>query len=166
MAAVGLLATFLESFFYQSFRLIGSEMASESLVPSDHERWQHAGGEKWDCHFVWKNGHKVKDLVEGIVQLVDAVHMKDHMPEDLHVTLSALFRYRNKMFHCGLEWPLTERKRFEQELSRWPEDWFLRATAGDAPWVFYMSASFIAHCLDRTERIIEGIGRFRKERLR
>ena len=166
MAAVGLLAPFLESFFFQSFRLIGHDMMSKSSVPSDHERWQHAIVDQWDCHFVWKNGRRSRSLVEGIMQLVDAAHMKDHMPHDLHSTISALFTYRNKMFHCGLEWPLTERNRFEQKLSQWPEDWFLRATSGDAPWVFYMSASFIAHCLDRTGQIIEGIGRFRKERLR
>ena len=166
MAAVGLLAPFLESFFYQSFRLVGREMMIKSLVPSDHERWQHAGGDKWDCHFVWENGRRVRSLVEGILQLVDAVDMNAHMPEDLQVTLAALFTYRNKMFHCGLEWPLKERKRFEQELSQWPDAWFSRATSSDGPWVFYMSAGFVTHCLDRTEQIIEGIGRFRKERLR
>ena len=166
MAAVGLLSPFLESFFFQSFRLIGREMMSESSVPSDHERWQHAAGDQWDCHFVWKNGRRIRSLVDGIIQLVDAVRMKNHMPDDLQRTLSALFAYRNKMFHCGLEWPLTERKRFEQELSRWPEDWFSIATSGDDPWVFYMSAAFVAHCLDRAEQIIAGIGRFRKARLR
>ena len=168
MAAVGLIVPFVESFFFQSFRAIGREMMDESSAPNDHERWQRAAEDQWDCRFLWKNGRRIKNIVEGIIQLVDALDMKEHMPDDLQLTLSALFAYRNKMFHCGFEWPLKERKRFEQGLSRsrWPEEWFSKAVRGDQPWVFYMSPTFVAHCLDRTEQIIEGIGRFRKERIR
>ena len=166
MAAVGLIVPLLESFFFQSFSGIGREMMSESSVPNDHERWQRSAEGRWDCHFVWENGRRIKNVVEGIMQLVVALDMKEHMPVDLQPTLSALFAYRNKMFHWGFEWPMKERKHFEQELSRWPEDWFSTAISGNDPWIFYMSASFVAHCLDRTEQIIEGIGRFRKERLR
>jgi len=61
---------------------------------------------------------------------------------------------------------MKERKRFEKKLLQWPKDWFSKVTSGDDPWVFYMSPTFVVHCLDRTERIIEGMGRFRKERLR
>lgn len=163
MAAVGLIAPFVESIFFLSFRSIQREMAKRSLRLNEHERWQRSTDDRWDCHYVWKNGRRQRDLVEGIVQLVDAVAMKALMPGDLEHTLSALFAYRNKMFHFGFEWPLEERRRFDRQLSRWPEDWFSKATSGGAPWVFYMSPTFVAHCLGRTEQIISGIGRFCKE---
>ena len=102
------------------------------------------------------------------MQLIDAVEMTNYMPDDLRVTLSALFAYRNKMFHGGFEWPLEERQRFARQLSRsgWPEDWFSTAMSGGKPWIFYMSPIFVTHCLDRMEQVIEGIGKFYKERFR
>ena len=163
MAAVGLIAPFVESIFYQAFQGISKMMDGLSL-PNDHERWHRPTEDQWNCHYVWKNGRRRTSLVEGILQLVDAIDMKAQMPGDLRLMLSALFEYRNKMFHCGFEWPLEERQRFDSQLSRWPRDWFLKATSGDDPWVFYMSPTFVEHCLDRTEDIITGIGKFCKER--
>ena len=162
MAAVGLIAPFVESIFVQSFRSIQREMSERSLRLNEHERWQLSVDDQWNCRYVWRNGRQ-RALVEGIVQLVDAIDMIALMPNDLQLTLSALFAYRNKMFHCGFEWPLEERRSFDGQLSGWPDDWFSKATSGDAPWVFYMSPTFVAHCLDRTEQIISGIGRFCKE---
>ena len=165
MAAVGLIAPFVESVFFQSFRGIQREMSKRSVC-LNHERWQQSADDQWNCHNVWKNGRRRTDLVNGIVQLVDAVGMKTFMPEDFQPILSALFQYRNKMFHYGLEWPLDERERFDDQLSKWPNDWFLKATSDGAPWVFYMSPNFVTHCLDRMEQIISGIERFCKERFR
>ena len=165
MAAVGLVAPFVESIFHQSFRNIEREMNGGSSLPNDHERWQRPAEDQWDCHYVWKRGRRSANLAEGILQLVDAVGTARHMPNDLNRTLSALFEYRNKMFHCGFEWPMEERQRFCKRLSEWPEDWFSMATLGGEPWVFYMSPTLVAHCLDGTEKIIGGIGRFCKERL-
>ena len=164
MASVGLISPFVESIFYQSFRSIEREMTKKVPLPSDHERWIRPAEDQWDCHYVWENGRRRANLVKGIMQLAHAVDLTGYLPDDLGLTLSALFEYRNKMFHCGFEWPLEERLRFDQRLSGWPKDWFVKATSGDAPWVFYMSPIFVAHCLDRTEEIIAGIGKFCKKR--
>ena len=49
-----------------------------------------------------KDGSKTKkDLVAGILQLCDATGLVKKLPSDLEVTLSALFIYRNRMFHDG-----------------------------------------------------------------
>ena len=57
------------------------------------------------------------------------------MPGDLEATLAVLFAYRNKMLHLGFEWPSRELERFEEQLesSRWPTDWFSKATSDDRP---------------------------------
>lgn len=101
-------------------------------------------------------------LAENIARLVDKVGMTRYMPKDINPMLSALFEYRNKMFHCGFEWPVKDRQRFEDRLnnSGWPSNWFSKATSGEEPWMFYMSPKFVELCLDRTEQIIEGIKRF------
>lgn len=162
MAAVGMIAPFVESVFYQAFQNIGRELTKDGSPPSDHARWKQAVEDQWDCHFVWTGGHRRKDLVKGIMQLVDAIDMTEYMPKDLERILSALFAYRHKMFHCGFEWPLEERLRFNKRLneSGWPSDWFSKATSDEEPRVFYMSPVFIEHCLVRAEQIITGIGGF------
>ena len=45
------------------------------------------------------------DLVKHILKVVDQTGMVHYLPDDLPVTLEALFRYRNKLFHWGFEWP-------------------------------------------------------------
>ena len=107
-----------------------------------------------------------RDLVRNIVKRVQEVCMKEYLPADLEPTLSALFAYRNKMFHGGFEWSLKELKWFERLLdkNRWPSDWFSRATLDDEPWMFYMTPIFVDHCLDMAEGVIRGIEQFGLER--
>ena len=52
MAAVGMLAPFLESIFYQSFFGIKNNFFSDNKHPNDHSRWEKAAIDTWDCHFV------------------------------------------------------------------------------------------------------------------
>ena len=100
-----------------------------------------------------------RNLVRNIVKGVEAMGMKEYLPADLEPTLSALFAYRNKMFHGGFEWSSEELKRFERLLdeNRWPPDWFSRATSDDEPWMFYMTSDFVDHCLEMAEEVIGGI---------
>ena len=134
MAAVGMIAPFIESFFRAYFRSIGKDLPKRNLV-----------------------GNTVKRIKE--------VGMEEYMPTDLKPTLSALFAYRNKMFHGGFEWSSEELKRFEKQLreNRWPPDWFSWATwsswatSDDEPWMCYLTPVFISHCLSMAEGVIRGI---------
>ncbi len=162
MAAVGMLAPFLESIFYQSFFGIKNNFFSDNNHPNDHSRWEKATIDTWDCHFVWDKNHRRKDLVEGILQLSNAVGLKDFLPNDLNILLKVLFSYRNKMFHFGFEWPPEERKRFWNRIKNdnWPSGWLDAATSGGEPWIIYLSDDFILHCVESIEEIINGISRF------
>ena len=135
MAAVGMIAPLIESAFRAVFCAIGNE-----LPPGN--------------------------LVRNIVKRVDEVGMKQYLPPDLEPMLSALFTYRNRMFHGGFEWPSEELKEFERLLGekRWPTDWFSGATSDDEPWMFYMTSSFVDHCLEMAEQAIRGIVQFGLER--
>lgn len=126
MAAVGMIAPFIESIFRRAFPRI------------------------WD---------RKKTYRKRIMRLVDEVK---YLPDDLEPTLSALFAYRNAMFHAGFEWPREELEEFEMKLNKsgWPSDWFLRAMSNDKPWMFYMSPKFIEHCLGIVEEVIRGIEEF------
>ena len=105
-------------------------------------------------------------LVENIAKRVEEVGMKKHLPKGLKPTLSALFAYRNKMFHGGFEWSSEEIKKFERQLDKscWPSDWFSKATTDNEPWMFYMSPGFVDQCLDMAEQVIKGIRKFGIER--
>ena len=131
MAAVGMIAPLIESVFRAAFRSLGKDLP------------------QWN-------------LVNNIVKRAEEVGMKAYLPADLEPTLSALFTYRNKMFHGGFEWSPEELQRFERRLdeNRWRPDWFSRATVDGEPWMFYMTSSFVDHCLEMAEQVIKGITQF------
>jgi len=76
--------------------------------------------------------------------------------------LSALFSYRNKIFHHGLEWPLEERVKFLKTASSkgWTEDWFAQSTSIGEPWIIYLSDVFIRICLVIFEESRVAVGAF------
>ncbi len=162
MAAVGMLAPFLESIFHQSFFGIKDNFFSKNNHPNTHSRWEKDILETWDCHFVWDKNHRGKDLVRGIIQLSDATGLRAFLPQDITILLTVLFSYRNKMFHCGFEWPIEERNRFWNRIKEenWPVSWLEAATSGGEPWLIYLSDDFISHCVESIEEIINGISRY------
>lgn len=162
MSAVGMLAPFIESIFHQSFHGIHKEFFSDKEKPIDHIRWEKSNAEKWDCHFFWdKNGRK-KDLLKGIIQMADSTGLTPFLPNDIERVLKALFAYRNKMFHCGFEWPIEERKKFWDRIQNesWPKNWFSRSTSNEETWIIYLTSDFIEHCIDTIENVIEALGHF------
>lgn len=165
MAAVGTLAPLVESIFHQAFLGTRDYYVSQSLHRPSHPRWQEAERDEWDCHFVWKNGKRSKNLVEGIFQLADAVGMSPHLPENIQPKLGALFAYRNKMFHHGFEWPPVERSKFAKliQSKKWPDSWFDAATSDSHPWIYYMTETYISDCVSVIEQIIEAIGSFARK---
>jgi hypothetical protein len=42
----------------------------------------------------------------------------------------------------------------------WPSDWFEKSESGHEPWIFYMSQSFVSHCLAMIEDVLKGLGAF------
>ena len=48
--------------------------------------------------------------------------------------------------------------------SGWAADWFSKSETDNRPWMFYMSQTFIDHCLTMSGEIIGAIGGFCLER--
>ena len=93
------------------------------------------------------------------MQLAEAIDLRKHLPADLEKTLSALFAYRDRMFHGGLEWPEKDVKDFANLIAC--KGWtncFTSADSGGDPWIFYLSREFTDHCLDTVDEIINGVG--------
>ncbi|MDZ4855268.1 MAG: hypothetical protein SGJ26_10515 [Nitrospirota bacterium] len=167
MSAVGMLAPLIETIFYQVFQGIGSRFYPATHPEDEHERWKAKRATQWDCHKFVVGDRVQTDLVRGILQLADAVGLTDRLPADLKSTLSALFSYRNKMFHHGFEWPVEERERFAKHMrdESWPSDWIIKSTTGDKPWIFYLSDKFIEHCLATVNQVLDAIGSFVRDEL-
>jgi hypothetical protein len=166
MAALGMLAPFYESMFFQAFQGIREAYFGMDKVPAGHARSGMAKADEfWDCHFLYnaKSGRKEKQLVPGIEQLAEAVGLTTHLPTELHETLEALFSYRNKMFHGGFEWPLKECANFAKRIKDegW-EEWFTFATHGDDPFIVYMTETFINHCLELVHGLLDAFGAYCK----
>ena len=90
----------------------------------------------------------------------------DYLPHDLRSTLEAIFEYRNKMLHCGFEWPSDEISKFDARRESWPCAWFKHSSVDDDVWMFFMSRTFISHCLDMTREVVDGIDDFLVDRAR
>jgi hypothetical protein len=167
MSAVGMLAPLVETVFYQCFQSIGKRFYPATHPHKTHDRWHATHGLQWDCHFVVAHGRTHKDIVKGIFQLSDAVGLTPRFPADLKAVLSALFAYRNSMFHHGFEWPVEERERFAKRIESegWPADWFSVATSNGKPWMFSLSDKFIRHCNKTIEQVLQAIGGFVRDEL-
>ena len=135
MAAVSMLAPTVESAFKDVCRKIGRPVP----FPED------------------ETGGLVADIMTVITE---ENGVRECLPDDLRPTLEAMFEYRNKMLHCGFEWPRAEVERFDKRRKAWPIEWFVHSSVGGRPWIFYMSRSFISHCLDTAEAIVQGLGDF------
>jgi hypothetical protein len=162
MAAVGMLAPFLKTVFTQYFRSIGDTWAASNLPPAEHERWRSAHAIEWDCNNVLAKGRSRIDLVQGILQLADAISLRPYLPSKIEETLTALFAYRDKMFHHGFEWPLDQRIAFQNQMNeqKWPASWFTHETFECEPWIFTMTDEFIDHCLKTADEVLTAFAKF------
>lgn len=134
MGAVGMLAPFVESMFHQGLLAVGERLIDAGQVPSTVPRFAEAPpAKRWDCHYVWKAGKARKELAEGIIQLSNSVGLSPHLPSDINRMLTALFQYRNKMFHNGFEWPAATREAFDENRMKWPGELCLPKRPHDLP---------------------------------
>jgi hypothetical protein len=118
----------------------------------------------WDCHLLFNpraKSKKQKELVPGIMELAEAIALTPNLPGDLLPILKAIFRYRNKMFHFGFEWPPQECVNFAKDIAAegW-EAWFSSATRDKVPFIFYMTDELITLSFDLVHRLLEGFGAY------
>ena len=119
MAAVGMIAPLIESVFDHTFQEIGR--LAIGLPPlTTHYRLQTVKRETWDCRLVLnKDGKWSPSLVQGVVQLLDAIDLKAHLPEALAEKLAptlsfpppALRTRRADFRHRALQWNHAARTR-------------------------------------------------------
>jgi hypothetical protein len=162
LSAVGMLAPLIESILYQAFRATEAKYGRHVSVAASRPVRQNDEDKAWDCHWLCnKNGKWRKDLLPGVRQLSAAIGLDPFLPASADKTLSALFGYRNKNFHNGLEWPVEERDVFVGRVvqERW-DGWFRWATSDNKPWVIYMTPEFIDHCLTFAEELLDALGTF------
>jgi hypothetical protein len=162
MSAIGMIAPFFESLFVAIFEGLRKKPDWTAGKIGQGERKSSNVDDLWNPHFIFKSNKRRNDVVPGIEQLLEYTALAQHMPSDLMMTLKAAFSYRNKMLHCGFEWPVVERQKFANLIKSegWPEDWFTMATSNNEPWVFYMSDVFITHCLHTVDQVLDGVGNY------
>ncbi len=163
MSAVGMLAPFIESLFVALF-----EELRKIAVPNAQAdpRSQALQTLYWNPQLVIKNGEIGNDLVRGIQELAKVVGLEPFLPNRYDETLTALFAYRNNMFHNGFEWPNDKVERFQSRIQNkhWPSTWFQHSSKNDVPWIYYMSEEFIQHCLKLIDQVLDGVGEYLEER--
>ncbi|EFO30176.1 conserved hypothetical protein [Roseibium sp. TrichSKD4] len=159
MSAVGMLAPFVESLFVSVFRGLRRQLHEDT---ANDPRTAATQDQYWNPQIVYRKDGQKDDVVAGINQLAISTGLHNYLPGEYQKTLSALFGYRNNMFHNGFEWPPETRQRFAQRIAsgEWPRSWFSQATRNDEPWIFYMSDESIAHCLKMIDQVLDGVGEY------
>ncbi|MCY4556441.1 MAG: hypothetical protein OXF79_08705 [Chloroflexi bacterium] len=164
MSAVGMLAPFVESLFVAIFSGLRADRRPVDGALDDRAAALH--GDFWNPRYVFEGSQRRRDVVKGIGQLSESTGLTAYLPASLPKTLSALFEYRNKLFHNGFEWPMVERERFGNSIrqNQWPSEWFSQSTSDGEPWIFYMSPEFIQHCLATIDEVLAGVGKYLSRR--
>ena len=133
MVAASLLAPFIEGVLSRAVR--GVEHLKGTHAPV------HRGRANW-------RAIKHRIVVYGI---------QAYMPPDFDEVVDALFLYRNKVLHCGLEWPRDDLNEFGSRLRKWPADWFSRVTLNDVPVIFLMTPTLVRRCFVLADQITGGL---------
>ena len=160
MAAVGMLAPFIESLFVSVF----DGLKDKVELPPDHPRLKLKKREVWNPQVYQGSKGARCDLLQGIGQLSDVTGLAPFLPPKTQTALEAIFRYRNNMFHNGFEWPDNKICSFSDASKKWPDGWFDLARRDDKPWLFYMTPKFCAHCVALIDGIVVGTGKYLNER--
>jgi hypothetical protein len=154
MAAVGTLAPLAESVFEHGLLSLGRMHSDWRLPPPGHPRFSNSWPAAWNPKVNGKKG-----VVAGIREICDGAGITPYLHHDTFQILSALFAYRNAMFHIGLEWPEAKRTAFHERAEAWP-GWFVWSTHGDEPWLAYMTSALIDRVITTLDSAIEGLGRY------
>lgn len=153
------IADLIELYEYSCYQYAAHSMAAVGMIVPFVESFFRERFREFDIKL------PSKCLVNNIIKSISEMGWGKYMPDDLEVTLTALFAYRNNMFHNGFEWPPKVRKSFARRLEtpEWHSEWFSRASTGDDPWMFYMTDIFIDHCIDTIEKVAVGIEKLKRE---
>jgi hypothetical protein len=161
LSAVGMLAPLYETVFHRGFDGIGRKVFNFGNPTTKHKRWELVDNRRWDCRYVGKRkANEHGEIVEvwqrhvlaGITQLTEAAQLS--LPDRCVDTITALFNYRNTMFHRGMEWE-------EQDVDK------LAATMRPADWSSWfnqfgrfciMTPHFVDQCLQLIEGVLEAFG--------
>ena len=147
MTAAVMIVPFFESLFVSIFNRLRTH---DAVYKATSSYSVFASAESfWDPHYAESGGQLRKGpLVDGIIRLSDATGLATDLPQDLKAVLTALFSYRNKVFHRGFEWPPGERENFWDRIAEegWT-DWFSCSSSDNRPWIIYMRPTFIEYCL-------------------
>ena len=163
MSAVGMIAPLFESLLVSIFEGLRERFETGKTPVAESVRGPRSATKFWDPRLTFVDGKwQNLGLVQGTKQISDAIGLFSFLPEGFASMHTALTAYRNCMFHNGFEWPVKDRKKFDERIvaEAWPEGWFTKSTSGDEPWIFYMSADFIEHCLHTIDQVLKGVGRY------
>ncbi|ANL33937.1 hypothetical protein [Rhizobium phaseoli] len=164
MAAVGMFAPLIESLFSQVFRTLEKMYSVRGTNDPVHPRWSYQQDQKidrWNCN-IYVDADRVRtDVAAGIKQLAQASGLKAHIGKSDFKLINALITYRNRMFHMGFEWPLSDRLNFERLIIQngWSQ-YFGSSRHNKAPWIFYLSDETVAGLPDFADGLVAKIGRF------
>ena len=129
----------------------------KSLTILIKEEW---GKEKLDIFFKKKDSSFEGDIVSGIVNILKKLNIQSYFSNDIEKYLSALFSYRNELFHNGLEW---KKEKCQKVLNNeHKKGWFTLHADSRGPYFILPTRKFIDELITFFEESINGLAEARK----
>lgn len=147
LSFVGLIVPLIETIFVMFFKHIGKNWKDDMIM--SFPRWQNLNkNDFWDCRKFLNNEMKQEsDIKEGILQLCECTRFNDYLAPKFSKILTILFKFRNNLFHNGMEWPINKRKEFQRLLNDMDcNQYFSFSTSAGEPWIFSMTDECINYC--------------------
>jgi hypothetical protein len=110
--------------------------------------------------FFGKNGGFEGGAVNRIMQALDELKIESNFDPDIKDYLSALFDYRNALFHNGLEWDEEKCKKFIKKNHR--ESWFTRLGCSGKTYFILPTRGFIDDLIEFFSGSVESFIRARR----
>lgn len=147
LSFVGLILPLTETMFVRFFKHLGENWAIDKIISS--ARWKVLNKKDlWDCSLFVNHQMKIlPDIREGILQLCKDTGFSKYLNPEFSKMLTLLFKFRNNLFHNGMEWPLNKRKEFQKLLNDLEYNQFFRISTSDGkPWMFTMTDEYLDQC--------------------
>lgn len=147
-AIVGALAPMYEGIFNHEFRALSTMDSVIVRSPANHLRCNLPADQFFDPYLhVDRHGQVVEgsNLREGVMQILKGLDVLDRFPANFEAITEALFTFRNRGLHFGLEWLPEKRRSFAVSVGRLPnwKRWFDVGTSGGDPWIICVTEEFM-----------------------
>jgi len=163
-SAIAIYAPFLEGLFKHEIASLkkNGRPQTPSHIRTGKSRF-------WEIEWFYnsKGTAVTRGKAKGVAQILDALNIFNHFPENTEEMLEIIFLYRNYTLHNGFEAETEEKTKINSKIqsNNW-SNYFIWATTDGELWMLSMKKEFITKCFDFCRSIKEGFDKEKRGYIR